>query len=753
MKPNILLILLILSGSLFALDSENIECISWTWTSWDEGEDLALQGDYAYIAGGYSGLIVVNTSDPESLFVASIWDNARIYANCLCISDTIALVGAGEDGLFIIDVSDPTSPVEISHIATDDSVADVAVQDGYAYVADMEGGLKVIDVSDPEHPRLVRTFLDELTISGVYLQGRYAYLVSLYPEYGFSLVLIVNIYNPEYPFEVGAFYDEHYVCDICFNGDYAYVTNGREKFSIIDISDKRNPRHRAWGGECRWWLVCTDMTRSGDYLYIADGYSEDAWQRDPGPECGLQIYDISDPSSPEYLSSRSAYSGDNGGRIAVKDDIALILQPGCDGGPRLISYDVSDPEEPERSSATTDGYYNRIEYLFISGSKALIWSEYMESYELYDVSNPEDSRLIYRNDTLGIRDFFVSGDYAYAASYCHDLLILDISNPSEPQVLSITETIGGANAVFVQDSIAFICETYQNEGFLRIFNVIEPENPDSLSSCFVDEDDRRKHEIFVSGECGFVISKNSRRDILIINLSDILNPRIINSWDVGNNTIYDIHVQDNYAYIVGEEGLIILNVTDREDIEQTAFLEIEHATGVFVEGIYAYITVGQEYYNPAENKGVYVIDISDPANPVQMGYMQTPGYAHDVFFANGLIYVADYNNLGIYRFLHPATVDNNFTQHPTSFILHPAYPNPFNSSTTITYTLPTLSNVSLSIYNTRGQLVDVLLDRVMPAGRHSLVWDGNEMSAGVYLARMKVDSGRMRGMQKIVLVK
>jgi len=90
---------------------------------------------------------------------------------------------------------------------------------------------------------------------------------------------------------------------------------------------------------------------------------------------------------------------------------------------------------------------------------------------------------------------------------------------------------------------------------------------------------------------------------------------------------------------------------------------------------------------------------------------------------------------------------------PVDFGVNGIYPNPFNSSTTIIYSLLTRSSVTLEIYNTRGQLVDVLLDRMMPAGKQSVVWEGNSMAAGVYLVRMKHEGGSMKEMQKIVIIK
>ncbi len=88
---------------------------------------------------------------------------------------------------------------------------------------------------------------------------------------------------------------------------------------------------------------------------------------------------------------------------------------------------------------------------------------------------------------------------------------------------------------------------------------------------------------------------------------------------------------------------------------------------------------------------------------------------------------------------------------PLTFTLYPPYPNPFNSATTISYTLPFQTNVSIEVYNTRGQLVDVLVDGLMSAGEHLTVWDGNGMSTGIYLVNMKTNG--VNRFERVLLMK
>ncbi len=84
------------------------------------------------------------------------------------------------------------------------------------------------------------------------------------------------------------------------------------------------------------------------------------------------------------------------------------------------------------------------------------------------------------------------------------------------------------------------------------------------------------------------------------------------------------------------------------------------------------------------------------------------------------------------------------------------YPNPFNPTTTIHYSIAENSHVTLDVYNIRGQRVIKLVDDRLQKGEHSVVWDGNDdtgnsVSSGVYLYRMK--AGDRSETKKMMLMK
>jgi len=88
---------------------------------------------------------------------------------------------------------------------------------------------------------------------------------------------------------------------------------------------------------------------------------------------------------------------------------------------------------------------------------------------------------------------------------------------------------------------------------------------------------------------------------------------------------------------------------------------------------------------------------------------------------------------------------------PSAFALSQNVPNPFNPSTTITYTLAQTSQASLKVYDLAGHAVATLVDGMVEAGSHSVVFDGSQLTSGVYFYTLQ--AGDMAQTQKMVLVK
>ncbi|MFC1552547.1 FlgD immunoglobulin-like domain containing protein [Candidatus Latescibacterota bacterium] len=130
-------------------------------------------------------------------------------------------------------------------------------------------------------------------------------------------------------------------------------------------------------------------------------------------------------------------------------------------------------------------------------------------------------------------------------------------------------------------------------------------------------------------------------------------------------------------------------------------------------------------------------------------YGQTPSFSADgTKFCYGLsdwnsrdtksphIYISDFDPDSFRKIVHVEE------EHPGGYVLMENYPNPFNPTTTIEFTLPEAGFTELSVYNISGQKVRDLVSEEMTAGVHSAVWDGrdqqgNPVSSGVFISRLR----------------
>ncbi len=96
-----------------------------------------------------------------------------------------------------------------------------------------------------------------------------------------------------------------------------------------------------------------------------------------------------------------------------------------------------------------------------------------------------------------------------------------------------------------------------------------------------------------------------------------------------------------------------------------------------------------------------------------------------------------------------AVTDKSF---PSNFKLYQNYPNPFNPSTTINFTLPNEASVTLTVFNSLGQKVALLLNNIRKSsGAHSIVFDASGFPSGTYIYRLQVNNKILTN--KMILLK
>ena len=88
---------------------------------------------------------------------------------------------------------------------------------------------------------------------------------------------------------------------------------------------------------------------------------------------------------------------------------------------------------------------------------------------------------------------------------------------------------------------------------------------------------------------------------------------------------------------------------------------------------------------------------------------------------------------------------------PNVFTLNPAFPNPFNPSTQISYFVPKESMIDISVYDISGRLIETLVNELKNYGPHSIMWNASSQASGVYFVRIKTDG--FTNAQKVILTK
>jgi len=103
--------------------------------------------------------------------------------------------------------------------------------------------------------------------------------------------------------------------------------------------------------------------------------------------------------------------------------------------------------------------------------------------------------------------------------------------------------------------------------------------------------------------------------------------------------------------------------------------------------------------------------------------------------------------------IEPAVTDiaPNTGSVPDAFKLFQNYPNPFNPGTVISYQLPSSCKVILEVYNLLGERTASLVNKIQPAGRHSVSFDGAALPSGVYFYRLQAEGFSM--IKKMVLAR
>lgn len=531
----------------------------------DIANGIALAGDYAYVAGTSTGLLVLDISDPTTPVLVSSVDLSGV-AQRVALGGLHAFVAVGSLGVQVVDVTDPTAPAVVGGLDRDGSVMDVATDGVLLYMADGYG-LVIVDVSDPANPLVVGELTVPGSVSRVCLVGSLAYVS------GESAgVHLVDVSTPSSPVLLASFDPGTgvQVADVAAEAGLAYIGHN-SGVTVLDVSDPAQPQ--AIGdtdGEHRVWA---DLALDNGRLYI-DG--------------GRLVLDVSDPTQPSLLGSCLSVAN----QAVIRNPLAFTAS---DEGVEIVN--VSEPPKSGvlGSIPSNDG----MEGVDISGSYAFV-AELGNGMSVIDISDPAALVRVASVDTGGFtHDVVVQGDYAYVVD--RELFIIDISDPTQPVIQNGPNNFRGSR-LDVEGDIAVV-----SGSSLRFIDIRDPSEPVLLASHPGIGGREHGH---VRVESGHVFTAG-KWEFRIYDLSNPGNDPIVTIQGTGNNLDVDMNL--GIACVeTYNDGAFRAGIFDISDLSAPVLLGEIMLPDRGVESIEI---LGDKILLGLERGLLWLVDISNPAAP------------------------------------------------------------------------------------------------------------------------------------------
>ena len=349
--------------------------------------------------------------------------------------------------------------------------------------------------------------------------------------------------------------------------------------------------------------VANSVAIQGSYAFIADG-----------PD-GLQILDISDPTLPALATNYDTW---NALDIAISGNTAVVAD-------FTDSYEIFNITDPSMPQSLSNGLYDAVD-VFVRGDLAFIASQDTSpSAVILNISDPINSGMVgqYFGD-LSTR-VIADGSFMYLGT-TGGLVVLDLNNIASPTYVNDI-SLGEVTGLALRDDLLVYSDlTY---GF-NIINVSYPyfslpvikqvQTPGLTKQLVLDEN--------------YVYVVDDTAGILVYDITDLMNPKLITSYDPPED-IKDIAISGQYVFLaVGNQGFQILQLRDPwpKDLISNQN-SLYNAFNIANDGNYTYIT--------DLNNAIQIFDTSDPTNPSLIGNYVTPDVPYTIAILDNLAYVAE----------------------------------------------------------------------------------------------------------------
>ncbi len=199
-------------------------------------QDVAVNGDYAYLADDFRGLQVIDVSDISWPTGVGRWNDGG-NAKGVAVEGSYAYVIERSGELEVIDIADPLNPIEIGNFIDGGSGNNILVKDGIAFVADLSDGLEIFNVSNPYAPALITRYkVGDGEANGLFLVDS-----SLFLADGLEGLEVVNVSDLHEPVSLAHYPTEKYATNVYVNGTLVYLCQQEGRLDLLDLSGNISP--------------------------------------------------------------------------------------------------------------------------------------------------------------------------------------------------------------------------------------------------------------------------------------------------------------------------------------------------------------------------------------------------------------------------------------------------------------------------------------------------------------------------------
>jgi len=597
-----------------------MEQVGRLWNIWDDAADIWVNGNVAYMAVEFSGLQIMDITNPDNITIRGYWDECAGHATGIFYRNDYVYVSDDLYGLYILDVSNPDFPSLAGSIDMPGTPCAVTVDGDRAYVACGVEGVFIIDIMDPTSPVNLGMYNTAGYTADLKVRNNIAYLAD-----GAEGLVLLDVSIPNNVSIIGTFDTQYFAMGVYENDNVVFVADSSGGLYAIDTFLPNLPQELDWLAMPGAALGLKHD--GGDFLYVA------------ADSAGLVVVNVQDPSNLQ-LNGQVLTEG-HSRRLGIQGDKAYI----ADNEAGLWIVNISNPWNPWQINrfrtpgaaygVTAEGWYVYVAF----GSLGL------RIIDMFDPENPVEVGFL--DTPSSARAVAVKNGRAYVADYEAGLRVINVSDPSHPVAMGSTDT-WRARDVYVTDDYAYVADW--SEG-VRVVDISDPTRPRKVAQIEWPGDDADfppAKARGITGQGNFLYVAVQERGLKVVDITNPLAPVEVDSLVFESGWTRGVTSEGGLAYVAcGEGGLRIVDISDPFNIVEIGNVQ----TGGLA---YSALPFGKIIYMADGVTGLWAIDISNPAIPQILGHQDTPGDAFMVGISTDYCVVAGYTNIGVYRYLGTA---------------------------------------------------------------------------------------------------